>query len=68
MIVGKAKSHEEPDYSSKHQRPAIINVEVLESLKGGIKGNVEIAKTLMCYQSFPEDEFQIGKSYVFPGF
>src|SRR4051794_15067219 len=49
VIVGKVERHIEPDYSSGHQRPAIIQVEVVESLKGGIKGNIEIAKTWMCY-------------------
>jgi len=66
VIVGKVERHMGSDFTSGHQRPAIIQVEVVESLKGGIKGNIEIAKTMMCYQSFPEDDFQIGKSYVFP--
>src|SRR5690242_10437469 len=65
VVVGKVLSHKEADYS-EHQRPALINVEVIQSMKGGAKGNIEIAKTLMCYQSFPEDDFEVGKSYVFP--
>jgi hypothetical protein len=66
VIVGKVTGHTDQDYSYEHQRPAIINVEVVESLRGSIKGRVEIAKTLMCYQSIPEDDFEVGKAYVFP--
>jgi hypothetical protein len=65
VVVGRVKSHEEADYSET-QLPAIINVEVIDSIKGDIKGNVEIAKTLMCYQSFSEDDLEVGKIYVFP--
>jgi hypothetical protein len=65
VVVGKVISHTEADYS-ENQRPALINVEVTQPLKGSAKGNIEIAKTLMCYQSFPEDDFEIGKTYVFP--
>ena len=66
VIVGKVTGHKDQDYSYEHQRPAIINVEVVESLRGGSSGSVEIAKTLMCYQSIPEDDFEVGKTYVFP--
>ena len=50
VIVGMVTSHSEPDYSSEHPRPAIVNVEVVESLSGGVHGNIEIAKTMMCYR------------------
>jgi hypothetical protein len=66
VVVGTVRGHREADYSSADQRPALINVEVTRSLKGGVNGSIEIAKTLMCYQSFPEDDFEVGKSYVFP--
>ena len=66
VIVGRVRSHKEASYTLENQRPAFIDVEVVESLKGSLIGKVEIAKTLMCYQSFPEDDFQVGKTYVFP--
>jgi hypothetical protein len=66
VVVGTVRGHKEADYSSTHQRPALIDVEVPGSLRGGVTGNIEIAKTLMCYGSFPEDDFEVGKSYVFP--
>ena len=65
VVVGRVKSHKEADYSETHI-PALINVEVIDSIKGDIKGNVEIAKTLMCYQSFSEDDLEVGRIYVFP--
>jgi hypothetical protein len=66
VVVGTVRGHREAHYSSADQRPALINVEVTRSLKGGVNGSIEIAKALMCYQSFPEDDFEVGKSYVFP--
>lgn len=66
VVVGKVRGHKEPDYSSEHPRPALFDVEVIDALKGEVNGNIEIAKTMMCYQSFPEDDFEVGKSYVFP--
>jgi hypothetical protein len=66
VVVGKVRGHREPDYSSDHQLPALIDVEVTDSLKGGVMGNIEIAKTMMCYQSFPEDDLEVGKFYIFP--
>lgn len=39
VIVGKVKGHMEPDYSLEHRRPAFISVQVVGSLKGGIKGD-----------------------------
>jgi hypothetical protein len=66
VVVGRVKKHLAPDYSQDHPRPGTVDVEVIDSLKGGITGNVEIAKTLACYQSFPEEDLEIGKSYVFP--
>lgn len=52
--------------SYEHQRPAIIQVEVIETLKGDINENIEIVKTMWCYQSFPEDDLYVGSNYVFP--
>jgi hypothetical protein len=66
VIIGKIVSHVAPDFSVEHPRPAIINVDVIDSLRGNIGGTVEIAKSLMCYQSFAEDDLRIGNSYVFP--
>lgn len=65
VVVGRVTGHMEADFSDL-QRPALINVEVIDSITGGVKGNIEIAKTLMCYQSFSEDDLEVGKSYVFP--
>jgi hypothetical protein len=66
VIIGKIVSHVAPDFSVEHPRPAIINVEVIDSLTGKIGGTVEIAKSLACYQSFPENDLRKGNSYVFP--
>ena len=66
VVVGTVRRHRAFDYSSTEQRPALLHVEVTRSLKGGVQGHIEIAKTMMCYQSFPEDDLAVGKSYVFP--
>ena len=66
VIIGEVVSHVAPDFSVEHPRPGIVNVKIMESLKGKIEGTVEIAKTLACYQSFPEHDLRIGSAYVFP--
>jgi hypothetical protein len=66
IIVGKVTRHVAPDYSPDRPRPAIVDVEVMDSLKGQVRGSVEIAEAQMCYQSFPDRTLEIGKSYVFP--
>jgi len=66
VIVGKVTRHIAPNYSPDRPRPAIVDVEVVESLKGRVRANVEIAEAEMCYQSFPDRTLEIGKSYVFP--
>jgi hypothetical protein len=35
-------------------------------MKGGPKGDIEIAEVLMCYQSFTSEDFKTGGSYVLP--
>jgi hypothetical protein len=64
-VVGKVTGHKEAEYSDV-RRPALINVEVIDSVTGGVKGNIEIAKSLMCYASFRDDDIEVGKSYLFP--
>jgi hypothetical protein len=66
VVVGRVKGHAAPDFSSGNPRPAAIVVEVTESLKGSLKGDIEIAKNLMCYQSFSSQDLKVGTSYVFP--
>ena len=65
VVVGRVTGHKEAEYS-EIPRPALINVEVIDTIKGGVKGNVEIAKNLMCFGSFVEDDIEVGKYYVFP--
>ncbi|WP_116812867.1 hypothetical protein [Steroidobacter cummioxidans] len=66
IVVGRVKEHAEPDYSFQRLRPAAMVVEVTESLKGSLKGDIEIVEGLMCYQSFAAEDLKIGMSYVFP--
>ena len=66
VIVGRVKAHSEATYDGERSRPALFTVEVVESLTGDASGTLEIAKSQMCYQSFPEDDLRVGKTYLFP--
>jgi hypothetical protein len=41
-------------------------VAVIEPLKGGLAGRIEIATPMMCYQSFAAEDFKVGERYLFP--
>jgi hypothetical protein len=66
VVVGRIKRHAGRDYSSEYPRPAIVVVEITESLKGGLEGDIEVATGQLCYQSFPSEDLRIGMSYVLP--
>lgn len=66
IVVGRVKSHHDFEYREPHPRSAGIVVEVLNTLKGDSEADVEIAESLMCYQSFSREDFAVGKTFVFP--
>ena len=66
VVIGRVRERAAPVYLSDDRRPAAIVVDVVQSLKGGVTGKIEIAESLMCYQSFNSKDFKVGMSYVFP--
>jgi hypothetical protein len=66
VVVGRVRGHVGPNLELDVPDIGAINVEVLETVTGSVRGDIRIEKTLWCYRSFDEDDFEVGTSYVFP--
>lgn len=65
VIVGRAVRLAPTEGQHHHPLETTV-VEVLQSIKGDLTGEVHVSRHWMCYQTLPADELQEGMTYVLP--
>lgn len=66
VVIGRVEGVAPDEFHPDLDIPRSISIEIVDSLKGDLRGKIRIASIPLCYQSFPSWDLKPGSTFVFP--